>query len=432
MSEVDSPDKPLIPRRHFLFGAAATTATALVAAVAPTAVLAESKISTSPPEGASPVENTADKLRAAGLESYINLYSSQKRLFDTFGIVLPYGDIFELVDQIATAPDHNDGSLKDVIARLKDGWGAKEAVTSEEAHAKIDSLNITRILPGTTLKECQQLFHPVADIAPVMIHAIPEGHEIHFNESGGNAGDAVLALTSPQNKKYASVTILHELTHMLDKWENYKEYVPLEKFVEYSTEYTNTVYKAYDRICRSPLKSMHTAQNGHPFFGISYPDETKDTIMPILELWESQYLSESEIANTEGIPEEPFAQNFTYRFNRLAYYTGKKLLEIASKKEKGLMLSNEEKQMKDSINDEFNNLLMLMIIGDTTHFFVGPVQKEEGGLPRSTDKKPSDFLHNLNATLQDTRMWAFSPQGINATQDWIANQFEEENQIETN
>lgn len=339
-----------------------------------------------------------ERLLKLGLQDYIPVMDKFKPLRETFQVAPSLGDIEGDLNRASRG--HLD-YIEDRIAGLKDAGSNKDNAI-RDAQAYLNELVIDTQDTQEDSEKVRQRFSEIANIFPAGILALSPEKKIKILRGGGNAAWGYFGVASPLNPDNLPADI-HELSHRLeDNWPKFIRYVGKEGIINYWSTLLEGVYDVAKDYLTLPWEQASTYKHGGVLI---WPAPLSMDSILRMEKEIASYSSEP--FNTDEIPEDKKADS-SYRYNRLVHRYGKLLLGWADKP----TLTEEEKKHKYNF---YLADLKIALIGELGHYFVGPVQRKEGGLPRSVDEiaDPSSFLVKTNLKIQKARLAAFStlPEG---------------------
>lgn len=350
-----------------------------------------------------------ERLKQEGLEEYIDTYKSMRKLSDTFLVNTVYDGLFFDLFMVANGSQEYLPSGK--IEEYKKEWGTDRSTAIKDASDKARRLKISQVPEGQTPEQERQVLLALAKVAPPYVLCMQEDAPITFLEGGGEGFLHEPKFTSIKNKKYAGVTALHEGEHMFSVgWSTVTQYLDKQKFLKYVQAYADTVYIALEKVVNEPATNIYTAKDGKPLLMLYLPEDENEKRKKMEEIkkWEEMFVSPSNQTFPAGVRFQDEAQEAEFRYNRVAYHICKKLYEIQKKVEKGIALTDEEKNLSKSPPMSVPFEIAKSVLEEVTHFMVGPIQKVDEGLPLDNDTIPPGFYFTMDKNLQTQRMAAVS------------------------
>lgn len=199
------------------------------------------------------------RLYEAGLGIYLDFYRTSPLLSETFADSL-FEEIYTVLEEVAQGKiDKNHESVQ----ILRDGWATSvdRAGMVSHAHQVIASLPDESFGSGADVEAARELLYSMARQSPGFF--VPQGFTFRIDEllnegvsningkSNGSLitmGDVPESYIGNDDLDYR-LTLAHEQNHSidgkrltLDKVKAFKKFIPLELFVTYITQYTESTY----------------------------------------------------------------------------------------------------------------------------------------------------------------------------------------------
>lgn len=408
MGETGGEKGPVLNRRTFLkLGAA--TAIGTIATVGATQ-LVKAILSASEYAALSPQE----KLEANGLKAFIPFYEAGKALRETYRTVPLmsvgadfYWDPFSLVESVSRGRQLEQ-RLQD---RLLLGWGEKMESRVKMAKQKVAGMTI-EINSGfsDTEEDVRKELLLYSEIMPAHVIMMPShvivlpggGNYDFYSFDAKGQHDAKIRVSSLANSRdNFYVTLFHEAVHAEANWVEGKPYVDRQAWLELKTLHLQKIKETLDIYASLNWTEARKFKNGDAL--VLYTGQMDNAS---LDKGEQRFKEEFGVVLEEMGEIEDERALPAFRYNRLVHAALKNRVRIL-----GLSEEKRTEQDKRFINPVFEPWELISAgVLELDHYFVGPVQRKEGGLP-SAIHPPADrtsIITKANMDIQMARMRAFS------------------------
>lgn len=348
----------------------------------------------------------------SGVADIFPVWKARNDFYNTYGVYPPIGNINDLASMahsIATGYENN--TMLDLV---HNGWAEKKADVKELAQQKVESIKV-KIDEGLedTPEFARNAYRKLAEIFPANVLAAP--NMLHIVHGGGSIKqptfedqDGALKIESPKKDLEGFFRSgMHELMHAAESWQRIKPYVTRKEYADYLAYETQALKDIFDQFANLPWDEARKIKDLDK--GIM-PEHVAPEISKITQE-EERLKKEYGLDIDEAASCLPDLQgDKTYRYSRLIWFGAhyRKMMHEnkLSEKEKQQVMGKEDKFLRDY---EISYLLS-RVGNDLLHFFVGPVQREGGGLTGLgiAPEYAGKFIPEMNKKVQLARFKAFS------------------------
>ncbi len=341
------------------------------------------------------------------LGDFYGLYKTTKDFYDTYGYwplrnkKKPGRDFLGILLRVG----ENKASLKEIEA-IRDGW-KEEGIEIESfvprAIKKVNEMKIEKEENLTTddVKTTKKLYLQMAEFFPGLVLAAP--NILKAGLAYISPQEDTIALPSPSlDGEGAYVAAIHELGHISTDWKEVKQFVDKKTYIDFMHEQVLQTKEALDDYFGLDWAEAKGFKNGEMLI---QDNPIKDRRLRV----NLEELIRYKVIKSE--PSEEILNKSHMLFNWIVHQVGKHYLDNPYKE-----ISVRDKEIFESVQIARSTIysleipLIKMAVSELVHIFVGPVQKEGGGLPRECEELPSGegLITRAGIEIQLKRFEAFS------------------------
>lgn len=371
-----------------------------------------------PPVEAFQDRELIERFENLGLESFVPFHESATVLKQMYGVSPNYlcngVPLVEILNGVAIGAN---STKPDILRELQMPWGEKKSEVVEEAHRKLDNLEIKCIddVSPSQIEKVYQLHTDMANVFPVLTITAPNILEISSATGGGGTyvyptDDAEAKITANVGASDDDLLVIfyHEQVHAFeDSWMNALPYMSKEDFANLLVTQSEAVRKVFDTYFSLPWEKARDFKSGQPLWpkGLTPDPDVIDNLTKRFLSSASDRERYSLLARDEDWE----------RYNRILHMIGKKVKAIRMKESEELSISEKtfiEEYDKPTGDDPelIFKTHMSRCVDELYHYFVGPVQRSEGGLPDSSNPPNynGSLMTRLNIEIQSARLLVVS------------------------